>query len=298
MRGRDAVSAPAPLFFGPPAPGRPYHPGMDFSLFFTQLSVGILGLTTVVPWRAVGKGYYLVNLSVGLAFLPLGWFFRASHSPPGTFPSFGEGPDGWTNFLVAAYGLAAAAALLAFWFGTGAAGARLTLLAAVLGAAAVACDGVRQAALLAGGATPASPAATAPLLALNYLAGAGVLGSVIGAMLLGHWYLVVKDLPVAPLKVLTILFFAFLGVRLALLGIAWGMDPAGLARIASRGTVFLIVRTLFGLGAPLAMSWMVWGTVAIRSTQAATGILYGVVVFVLMGEAASRFLLLQTGFPL
>jgi hypothetical protein len=278
----------------PPLP--PYHPGMDFSSFFTQLSVGVLGLTCVVPWRAVGKGYYLMNLLVGLAMLPVGWFFRAAAAPPGTFPSFGADPDGLTNLLVAAYGGVAALAVLGFWLGTGAGGARLALAAALLGALAVACDGVREATLLAG--PKASPAATAPLLALNFLAGAGVLGSVIGAMLLGHWYLVVKDLPVAPLKALTILLFVFLGVRLSLFGIAWAMDPAGFSHLAHRGTVFLIVRTLFGLGAPIAMSWMIWGTVSIRSTQAATGILYGVVVFILMGEAASRFVLLRTGFPL
>ena len=52
--------------------------------------------------------------------------------------AFGDDPDGITNLLVAAYGVAGAAALLSFWFGTGAAGSRLTLAAALLGWAAVA----------------------------------------------------------------------------------------------------------------------------------------------------------------
>ena len=264
-------------------------------MFFTQLAAGVLGFTPVVPWRAVGKGYWLTNLLVALAMLPAGWFFRASASPG--FPRFGADADGAVNLLVASFGVLAALAVLAFWLGPGALGSRLALGAAVLGAAAVAADGVREAGVLAAGPRP-SPAATAPLLALNYVAGAGVLGSVLGAMLLGHWYLVAKDLPVAPLKRLTLLFFGFLGLRAVLFGAAWAMDPAGFAAMAGRSEVFLVVRLLFGLGAPLAMSWMVWGTVAIRSTQAATGILYGVVVFVLMGEAASRHLLLATGFPL
>ena len=266
---------------------RPYHPRMDFSPFFLQLSVGILGLTVVVPWRAVGKGYYLVNIGVALAFLPVAWWFRASAVPHGEVPTLG-----------ACYAAVATLALLVFWVGPGEHGFRAALLATLLGVAAVAMDGVRQAGLSAPAGHAPSPAGVAPLVALNFLAGAGVLGSVIGAMLLGHWYLVVKDLPVAPLKLLTVLFFSFLALRLGLFGVAWAMDPEGLSRIASRGTVFLIVRVLFGLGAPLAMSWMIWGTVAIRSTQAATGILYGVVCFVLMGEAASRFLLIRTGFPL
>ncbi|MHC4925335.1 MAG: hypothetical protein ACYTG4_14865 [Planctomycetota bacterium] len=210
---------------------------------------------------------------------------------PENFPVFDATTDGIVNFLVVGYGVLALVAVMVFWVGKGRPGAWLTGIASILGWAAVLVDGARQAGLTE------TPAATTPLLALNYLAGAGVLGSVLGAMLLGHWYLVVKNLPVQPLKLLTILFFVFLGLRLALVGVAVAMDPAGASEMADRSFIFLVVRGLFGLGAPIAMSWMIWGTVAIRSTQAATGILYGVCCFVLMGEAAARFILLTTGFP-
>jgi hypothetical protein len=261
---------------------------MDFSAYFTQLSVGVLGLTPLVPWRAVGKGYYLVNLGVGLAFLPVAWFFRASTGGAAGAPA---------DLLFAAYGVVAALAVLVFWIGPGESGFRLSVAAALLGAAAVAADGIRVAGILgAGGA--ASPAAVAPLLAFNFLSGALLLGSVLSAMLLGHWYLVVKDLPVRPLQVLTWTFFGALGARLVATLAAWALDPAGAARLADRSFLFVLVYGLFSLGTPLAMSWMVWGTVKIRSTQAATGILYGVTAFILMGEAAGRFLLVRTGFPL
>jgi hypothetical protein len=256
----------------------------DFSVFFTQLSVGILGLTPLVPWRAVGKGFYLTNLLVGLCLLPFAWFFRASSGLADN-----PGIDLW---LFLAYGILALAAVAVFWVGKGASGALLTTLAALTGWAAVAADGVRVA------ATASSPAASPVFLALDFICGAGLLGTVLGAMLLGHWYLVVKDLPVAPLRNLTLLLFAFLALRILLVAVAWMLDPTGLAAAAGGLPIIVIVRVLFGLGCPLAMSWMIWGTVSIRSTQAATGILYGVSVFVLMGEAASRFLLLKTGFPL
>ena len=267
-------------------------------MYFMQLSVGCLGLAPVVPWRSVGKGYYVMMLCIGLGLLPVAWFFRASAAGPG-FPAFGADPDGITNLLLAACGVAGAAALLSFWFGTGAAGSRLTLAAALLGWAAVAADGVRMASLpRPAPLPPLSPAASGTLLALNYLSGALLLGSVLSAMLLGHWYLVVKDLPVTPLKTLTFLLFGSLAARLAATVAAFLLDPEGGARVADRSFLFVLIYGLFSIGTPLAMSWMVWGTVKIRSTQAATGILYGVTAFILMGEAAGRFVLLRTGFPL
>ncbi|MHC4820865.1 MAG: hypothetical protein ACYTDX_03980 [Planctomycetota bacterium] len=262
---------PTPPLLALPQPFATYDALMDFSMFFLQLSVGILGLTPLVAWKAVGKGYYLTNLAIGLAFLPFAWFFRASAMGPENFPVFDATTDGIVNFLVVGYGVLALVAVMVFWVGKGRPGAWLTGIASILGWAAVLVDGARQAGLTE------TPAATTPLLALNYLAGAGV--------------------PVQPLKLLTILFFVFLGLRLALVGVAVAMDPAGASEMADRSFIFLVVRGLFGLGAPIAMSWMIWGTVAIRSTQAATGILYGVCCFVLMGEAAARFILLTTGFP-
>jgi hypothetical protein len=207
--------------------------------------------------------------------------------------------DGAVNLLLAAYGVAGALALLAFWCGTGAAGSRLTLLAAGLGWAAVAADGVRMASYTPlPPLPPLSPAASAALLAVNFAAGALLLGSVLSAMLLGHWYLVVRDLPVAPLKTLTFLLFGSLALRTAVTVAAFLLDPPGGSRVADRSFLFVLVYGLFSLGTPAAMSFMVWGTVKIRSTQAATGILYGVTAFILMGEASARFVLLRTGFPL
>jgi hypothetical protein len=269
-------------------------PPLDYSMVFTQIGAGILGLTPLVPWRAVGKGYYLMNLGIALGLLPVAWLFRAAAQGDG-WPAFGTDADGLATSLFLAHGLLALAATAVFLTGPGRVGAALTAAAAAAGWLGVLADGVRAAGMAPGNGGLPSPAASAPLLALNYLAGAGLLGGVLGAMLLGHWYLVAKDLPVGPLRTITILLFVFLGARIGLVGMAWMLDPQGAGRIS---LVPLVVRGLFGLGAPLAMSWMIWGTVSIRSTQAATGILYGVCIFVLMGEAAARFVLLQRGFPL
>jgi hypothetical protein len=260
---------------------------MDFSLFFTQLSVGCVALLPVVPWRAVGKGYSVMMLLIGLSFLPVAWVFRTGKAAP---------EDHLALLAYGGYGLFGLGALAAFLLGKGRVGAALTAAAAVLGVLGVAADGSRAAQFA--GSLPHGAAASAPLVAFNFLAGALLLGSVLSAMLLGHWYLVVKDLPVKPLKDLTLLFFAALAARgLATAG-AFLMDPAGGKAVADRSFLFVLVYGLFSLGSPLGMSWMIWGTVKIRSTQAATGILYGVTAFILMGEAAGRFVFLKTGFPL
>jgi hypothetical protein len=246
---------------------------MDFSLFFTQLSVGCVALLPVVPWRAVGKGYSVMMLSIGLGLALAGGLFR--HDPP-----------------LVIYGMLVALSLGAWSSVKGEWAWAMTHLAALAGVAAVLLD----AGLAAEAAR--STAASLPLLAFNFLAGTLLLGSVLSAMLLGHWYLVVKDLPVEPLKRMTLLFFAALGARLAATVAAFLLDPAGGRAVADRSFLFVLVYGLFSLGSPIGMSWMIWGTVRIRSTQAATGILYGVTAFILMGEAAGRFVLIKTGFPL
>jgi hypothetical protein len=258
---------------------------VDFSLFFTQLSVGCVGLLPVVPWRSVGKGYYVMMLSIGLGLAAVAWFFRAAAVQRGV-------PAPWMAWSLPAYAVVVLAALIAFLVGRGEDGAWVTLGAVLLGVRAV-LAGVGDVA-----EASRSPAASAPLLIFNFLASTALLGSVLSAMLLGHWYLVVRDLPVEPLRRMTLLFFGALGARLAATVAAFLLDPAGGKHVADRSFLFVLVYGLFSLGSPIGMSWMIWGTVRIRSTQAATGILYGVTAFILMGEAAGRFVLIKTGFPL
>lgn len=246
---------------------------MDFSLYFLQLSVGCIALLPVVPWRSVGKGYYVMMLSIGLGLAFVAGLFRLE-----------------TPLVI--YGTLVAVALGSWWSAKGEWAWAITLFAAFKGVTTVLMDAARSVEFAH------SPAASIPLLGFNFLAGTLLLGSVLSAMLLGHWYLVVRDLPVEPLRRMTLLFFGALGARLAATVAAFLLDPVGGKAVADRSFLFVLVYGLFSLGSPIGMSWMIWGTVRIRSTQAATGILYGVTAFILMGEAAGRFVLIKTGFPL
>jgi hypothetical protein len=259
---------------------------MDFSLYFWQAAVGVVALTPLVPWRAVGKGYHVMMLSVGLGLFAAGWLFRSPG--PGAPPA---GPPLLSAWWLL-WGTLVLLTLAAYALGRGGPASIASLLAAGLGFAGLLLDTTRV--------LPHTGSAAAGYFTLgfNFAAGALLLGSVLSAMLLGHWYLVVKDLPVRPLKTLTLLFFAALGARLLSTAAAFALDPAGGRAVLDRSFLFVLVYGLFSLGSPIGMSWMIWGTVKIRSTQAATGILYGVTAFILMGEAAGRFVLIKTGFPL
>ncbi len=126
------------------------------------------------------------------------------------------------------------------------------------------------------------------------LASIGLLGSVNLAMILGHWYLVVRGMAIDPLKRLTIatLVAAIAKVAIVLIAIAFIWPPPVLKDI------FFWMRAGWGLLGPLALYPMVWGTVKIRSTMAATGILYVDVVAVIIGEVLGGWLSALSHIPL
>ncbi len=126
------------------------------------------------------------------------------------------------------------------------------------------------------------------------LASIALLGSVNLAMLLGHWYLVVRGMPIDPLKRLTFATLAASIAKIALVLIvvvvAW---PPPVVK-----DIFFWMRAGWGLLGPLALFPMVWGTVKIRSTMAATGILYVDVVAVVIGEVLGGWLSALAHLPL
>ncbi|HEX8172285.1 MAG TPA: hypothetical protein VF824_17245 [Thermoanaerobaculia bacterium] len=126
------------------------------------------------------------------------------------------------------------------------------------------------------------------------LASLALLGSVNLAMLLGHWYLVVRGMSIDPLKRLTIATLVTAIVRIAVVAIA-----IVVARPERALTdIFFWMRAGWGLLGPLALYPLVWGTVKIRSTMAATGILYVDVVAVIIGEVLAGWLSALAHVPL
>src|SRR6185503_19422524 len=115
------------------------------------------------------------------------------------------------------------------------------------------------------------------------LASVALLGSVNLAILLGHWYLVVRGMSIDPLKRLTHATLVTAIAKLLLVLLAVTFAPLVLRDI------FFWMRAGWGLLIPLLYP-MVWGTVRIRSTMAASGILYVDVVAVVIGEVLGGWL--------
>ncbi len=121
------------------------------------------------------------------------------------------------------------------------------------------------------------------------LSSVALLGSVNLAMLLGHWYLVVRGMAIDPLKRLTIATLAATIFKIAVVTIAIVAGGAWY-EVAVRQGIFFWMHAGWGLLGPLLLYPMVWGTVKIRSTMAATGILYVDVVAVVIGEVLGAWL--------
>ncbi len=121
------------------------------------------------------------------------------------------------------------------------------------------------------------------------LASVALLGSVNLAMTLGHWYLVVRGMPIEPLKRLAIATLIATIARLTLVIVAIAAGGV-FQEVAVRQGIFFWMRAGWGLAGPLVLFPMVWGTVRIRSTMAATGILYVDVVAVVIGEVLGGWL--------
>ena len=133
--------------------------------------------------------------------------------------------------------------------------------------------------------------------AVGAISSVALLGSVNLAMLLGHWYLVVRGMSIDPLKRLTHATLASAIVRTIVVVVALLM-PGVWQSVAIRQGIFFWMRVGWGLVWPLALYPMVWGTVKIRSTMAATGILYVDVVAVVIGEVLGAWLSAAVHLPL
>jgi hypothetical protein len=144
------------------------------------------------------------------------------------------------------------------------------------------------------------------VLLLNHLAATALLGSVMLTMVFGHWYLVVPRLSIDPLKRLTKVLMAAIAIRsitivasLAVLQLEQSIPFAAVLReLAIQQGMFFWPRLIFGVLLPIVLAAMIWSTVTIRHTQAATGLLYLAVVALLFGEFFSKFLLFAVNIPL
>jgi hypothetical protein len=118
--------------------------------------------------------------------------------------------------------------------------------------------------------------ASVPLF-VQMLVLSAVSGGALGAVILGHWYLVTPKLSERPLILATRLLTAALVLQLLLfatwqiVGGAWGSSFSALTGPVA---VFVWLRLSVGIVFPLVLSYLAYRTALTRSMESATGLLY------------------------
>ncbi len=133
-----------------------------------------------------------------------------------------------------------------------------------------------------------------------------ILCSSIFAMNLGHWYLNVHGLPISHL-IRTVRVFGFFLV----LRIVWDLYSLWKGLMSWDGQaiplfqfiqgiegIFVWMAIFFGSLFPLITLYFVNGTLKVKSTQSATGILYVILIAVLIGDLTYKYYLFRYGIAL
>jgi hypothetical protein len=262
-----------------------------FFLFLVHLALGLMAMLPLVPDRA-GLGFFKLCSAAAATMTTAGLWLLVRRFGWQGGPATPAGVAYPILLAVCGAFLAVTVAYNRAWH-LGWARPRRPLLAASLVSGTVAV-------LLA------TPPRARLLGAATDLTSVMLLGAAASAMILGHYYLVVLDLPISALRRLTVLLIAGLLLRSVVVGVALIAGDAGayqdLSAVAaglwSPDGVFVWMRLLFGLAGPLSLIWFIWKTVEIRSTQSATGILYVQLFLVLSGELLAKYLRVAAGFAL
>ncbi len=259
-------------------------------LFLVHLGVGV---TLVLAWvgREAGVKFFRFNAGTAALLIGAGFALRPESENSSTL-----------HTAATALLIIAEAALVVYWATIGRMLARirpaLLWTAIVAGVGAV----ILQALEISGDAPGLMPLLTVA----SFLSSVALLGGACGAMVLGHWYLVVPSLDVAHLQSIVRLHIGSTVVRVVVVAtavmiaiVAWQPGAPNFERyIFSIDGIFFWQRVAFGLAGPSVLSYLTWETAKIQATQSATGILYVDFFTVVVGEVLAKYLLLSTKVPL
>ena len=268
-----------------------------FLVFFYQVALGGLFALAGTPFHEIERAFYKSTAGVLYVIALLGlWGKSALYAE-----ALAEGVD-WgialEIFFHGAFVLSFTAYMISLWIERAIFRARSFAASVLTGTAGLVIT--------------AHNFYSAPLISLEtlvyplmFLVSALLLGSVTVGMLIGHWYLIDTGQSLEPFIRIYRFFVKTLLVQCALLVLA----PAALYLLGTPKTVaaieqlwhrhptLLITRLLVGQGAPLILSWMIWRTLLIPHTMAATGLFYIALLGVFVGEILGRQILALTSLP-
>ena len=263
-----------------------------FVMFLYQLSVGGLVGLAATPFTELERGFYKSTAGVLAAAALLALWGRLDLLPES--PGIGDILSlvllgSFTVFLILYFiSLWGERAFLrARFFST----AILTGLAGVM----VASYGFSH--------SPVGPV-EAVFLPVRFVVSSLLLGAVTVGMLIGHWYLIETGQSLEPFLRVFRFFVALLIVQTCLEALAAALlylfgtahTAATVRSLFDDHLALLSSRFLVAQAAPLALSWMIWKTLAdFRNTMAATGLFYIALLGVFVGELLSSQILVLAG---
>ncbi len=264
-----------------------------FLLVFAQLAVGGLFCLSIPPFHDMDRGYYK---SSAFVFWAIGTLATIGHIALWLRPGAAEiGGLGWVEIVLwIVFCLFSGIYLASLWYDYFVIRARAFVAAWVTGLIALVTSAASFAA--------ASDLALASLVyPTNFVLGALVLGTAGSGMLLGHWYLIDRDLSLTPLWNILTCYGYCLVAQIILLGIgcavlAWG--GGGHQQFWSDYTWVFVGRAAISPLGTGALALMIWRTLLIPQTMAATGLFYIAILGATVGELMGRYLLFRTGLPL
>jgi hypothetical protein len=253
--------------------------------FIFRVTFGVALAMALTPSRLVTSGFYRVHLWVLMGLCTFAALVVFS-----LHDSFEQLAVGWQwpfGLASALAGISYVGAVVWLYEQKGIGQAALVLSTMFAFAAAVSAA-----------AWPAETSLVATgLQLLDIFAGGLLLGVILTAMFLGHWYLNTPTMDLLPLRRLMMLMFAAVALRAL-------VSAAGLGFQATHGfpTQFmfwtlLAFRWFAGVLGTLAMAWMAWNTLKVPNTQSATGILYAGVILAFLGELVSQLLSAGLQYP-
>jgi hypothetical protein len=140
---------------------------------------------------------------------------------------------------------------------------------------------------------------------ITFFLSALLLGTVTVGMLIGHWYLIDTGQTLEPFFRIYKFFVVSLAVQTifllisagALYSVGTSASWTGLKLLWTSHPTLFAMRVVAGQVAPLILSWMIWRTLLIPNTMAATGLFYIALLGVFVGEILGKQILSLTSLP-
>jgi len=269
-----------------------------FLLVFGQLAVGGVLALSVPGFHEIERGFFkstaCVYLGCGIAIL-LGKMYLVLFARPETLWSL-RGAEVWAWLVFCTFCAIYAYTLWGDPFVLRARAYVLTLFSGMI-ALSISASIYRQSSLAS---------LETVLYPLSFLTSAAMLGAVATGLSLGHWYLIELGLSLDPFKRIFKFYAGTLIVHLSVLVFGAGLllvvgsEPSlsGLSHLWTDHRALLGLRLGLGPLASLLLAYMIWRTLQIPQTMAATGLFYIAILAAGVGEFLGRFILFRTALPL